>query len=90
VLQRSIEPSQYTAIRYSDRLSQAGISASIGSTGDSYDNAMAEALNGISDRALFVKQSLPVGETILWVLGVRWWLAIGRGRCSFECGGALK
>ncbi len=37
---------QYTAIRYSERLAQAGIDASIGSVGDSYDNAMAEALNG--------------------------------------------
>lgn len=38
--------SQYTSIRYSDRLADAGIAASIGSVGDSYDNAMAEALNG--------------------------------------------
>ena len=38
--------SQYTSIRYSDRLTEAGIAASIGSVGDSYDNAMAEALNG--------------------------------------------
>ena len=38
--------SQYTSIRYSDRLAEAGIAASIGSVGDSYDNAMAEALNG--------------------------------------------
>jgi putative transposase len=37
---------QYTSIRYSDRLAGAGISASIGTVGDSYDNAMAEALNG--------------------------------------------
>jgi transposase InsO family protein len=38
--------SQYTSFRYSDRLSQVGIAASIGSVGDSYDNAMAESLNG--------------------------------------------
>lgn len=37
---------QYTSVRYSDRLADAGIAASIGSVGDSYDNAMAEALNG--------------------------------------------
>jgi transposase InsO family protein len=35
---------QYTSIRYSDRLDEVGIAASIGSVGDSYDNAMAEAL----------------------------------------------
>jgi transposase InsO family protein len=38
--------SQYTAIRYTDRLAAFGVLPSIGSTGDSYDNAMAEALNG--------------------------------------------
>jgi putative transposase len=37
---------QYTSFRYTDRLTEAGISASIGSVGDSFDNAMAEALNG--------------------------------------------
>ena len=37
---------QYTSFRYSDRLVEAGIAASVGSVGDSYDNAMAEALNG--------------------------------------------
>lgn len=38
--------SQYTSIRYTDRLATAGLAASIGTVGDSYDNAMAEALNG--------------------------------------------
>jgi putative transposase len=39
--------SQYTAIRYSTRLSDAGALASIGSVGDSYDNAMAESVIGL-------------------------------------------
>ena len=46
VLRRPVESAQYTSIRYSDRLAETGIAASIGSVGDSYDNAMAEALNG--------------------------------------------
>lgn len=37
---------QYVSIRYTERLSEAGASASVGSVADSYDNAMAEALNG--------------------------------------------
>lgn len=37
---------QYLSIRYSDRLDQAGPAPSVGSVADSYDNAMAEALNG--------------------------------------------
>ncbi len=39
--------SQYTSIRYSDRLTDAGALASIGSVGDSYDNAQAESLIGL-------------------------------------------
>lgn len=36
---------QYSAVRYSERLADADIVASVGSVGDSYDNAMAEAFN---------------------------------------------
>ena len=39
--------SQYLSIRYSDRLTDAGIKPSVGSTGDSYDNALAETINGL-------------------------------------------
>jgi putative transposase len=39
--------SQYVSIRYSDRLSEAGINPSVGSTGSAYDNALAETINGL-------------------------------------------
>jgi transposase InsO family protein len=39
--------SQYVSIRYSERLREAGIAPSVGSQGDSYDNALAETLNGL-------------------------------------------
>jgi putative transposase len=38
---------QYTAMRYTDRLAEAGIAPSIGSVGDSFDNAMAESIIGL-------------------------------------------
>jgi putative transposase len=38
---------QYVSIRYSERLALAGIEPSVGSTGDSYDNALAETINGL-------------------------------------------
>jgi putative transposase len=38
---------QYLAVRYTQRLTEAGAVASVGSKGDSYDNAMAEAFNSI-------------------------------------------
>lgn len=39
--------SQYLSIRYTERLAEAGIEASIGSVGDSYDNALAEMIDGL-------------------------------------------
>ena len=39
--------SQYVSIRYSERLAEAGIQPSVGSRGDSYDNALAETINGL-------------------------------------------
>lgn len=39
--------SQYVSIRYSERLAEAGIAPSVGSRGDSYDNALAETINGL-------------------------------------------
>lgn len=38
---------QYLSIRYSERLAEAGVKPSVGSRGDSYDNALAETINGL-------------------------------------------
>ena len=47
VLRRPVESAQYVSIRYSERLAEAGIEPSVGSKGDSYDNALAETINGL-------------------------------------------
>tara|TARA_R110000751_G_C13626333_1_gene465280 strand:- start:85 stop:579 length:495 start_codon:yes stop_codon:yes gene_type:complete len=47
VLRRPLEPKQYVSIRYTERLADAGIEPSVGSVGDSYDNAMAETVIGL-------------------------------------------
>jgi len=39
--------SQYVSIRYTERLADAGLEPSVGSVGDSYDNALAETINGL-------------------------------------------
>jgi putative transposase len=39
--------SQYLSIKYTERLAEAGIKPSVGSIGDSYDNALAETINGL-------------------------------------------
>src|SRR4051794_36434785 len=46
-LRRPVEPGQYVCIRYTERLAEAGIEPSVGSVGDSYDNALAESINGL-------------------------------------------
>ena len=47
MLQRLVEFTQYLAVRYTQRLAEAGAVASVGTTGDSYDNALAEAFNSL-------------------------------------------
>lgn len=47
LIHHSDRGSQYLSIRYSERLEELGIQASVGSTGDSYDNAMAETIIGL-------------------------------------------
>jgi putative transposase len=47
LIHHSDRGSQYLSIRYTDRLAEMGIEASVGSVGDAYDNAMAETVNGL-------------------------------------------
>jgi transposase InsO family protein len=47
VLRRPVETTQYLSIRYTERLAEAGIETLVGSVGDSYDNALAETINGL-------------------------------------------
>lgn len=47
MLQRSIESGQYTSIAYTGRLDDIGAAPSIGTVGDSFDNAMAESVNAL-------------------------------------------
>src|SRR3546814_8746957 len=42
VLRRPVESAQYVSIKYTERLAEAGIEPSVGSVGDSYDNALAD------------------------------------------------
>lgn len=47
LIHHSDRGSQYVAIRYTERLLEAGVEASVGSVGDAYDNALAETINGL-------------------------------------------
>ena len=65
--------SQYLSIRYSERLSEAGIEPSVGSVGNSYDNALAESVIGLFKTEVIHRQgpwrSLEAVEyaTLEWV-----------------------
>jgi len=55
---------QYVSIRYSDRLIDAGIEPSVGRVGDSYDNALAETINGLYKAEVVYRQSWQSIDTL--------------------------
>jgi putative transposase len=54
---RSDRGSQYVSIRYTGRLAEAGIEPSVGSKGDSHDNALAETINGLYKAELIYRRA---------------------------------
>ncbi len=57
---------QYLSIRYTERLAAAGIESSVGSVGDSYDNALAETINGLYKAEVIHRQSWKSREAVEW------------------------
>jgi transposase InsO family protein len=73
LIHHSDRGAQYVSIRYTERLAEAGIEPSVGSRGDSYDNALAETINGLYKTELVhrrgpwkTKESLELA-TLQWV-----------------------
>ncbi|MDP2226078.1 MAG: radical SAM protein [Moraxellaceae bacterium] len=56
--------SQYVSISYTERLAEAGIEPSVGSKGDSYDNALAETINGLYKTELIHRQPCKSREAV--------------------------
>jgi len=54
---------QYVSIRYTERLGEAGVVNSIGSRGDSYDNALAESFNGLYTTELIRNKGAPTSSS---------------------------
>ena len=73
LIHHSDRGSQYLSIRYTERLAEAGIDTSVGSVGDSYDNALAESIIGLfkTEVIKFLGPWKTVGqvewETLKWV-----------------------
>lgn len=66
LIHHSDRGSQYVSIRYSERLAEAGIEASVGSVGDSYDNALAETINGLYKAEVIHRKSWRTREAVEW------------------------
>ena len=64
LIHHSDRGSQYVSIRYSERLADAGIESSVGSKGDSYDNALAETINGLYKAEVIHRRSWPSRESV--------------------------
>ena len=56
--------SQYVSIRYTERLAEAGIEPSVGSKGATYDNALAETINGLYKAEVIHRRSWPNRESV--------------------------
>ncbi|WP_072340800.1 IS3 family transposase [Actinomyces urinae] len=67
--------SQYTSITYSEKLTDYGIKPSTGSVGDSYDNALAETVNGLYKAELIYSQTWRSCTEVEWATlnWVHWW-----------------
>lgn len=66
LIHHSDRGSQYVSIRYTERLAEAGIDASVGSVGDSYDNALAETINGLYKAEVIHRRSWPNRQAVEW------------------------
>ncbi|WP_156429540.1 IS3 family transposase, partial [Burkholderia sp. TSV86] len=64
LIHHSDRGSQYVSIRYSKRLAEAGIEPSVGSRGDSYDNALAETINGLYKAELIHRRTWKTRESV--------------------------
>ncbi|MCT1777149.1 IS3 family transposase [Brachybacterium sp. p3-SID957] len=76
LIHHSDRGSQYVSLAYSDALLTAGVKASVGTVGDSYDNALAETVNGLYKAELIYSKRIweSVSEVELATMGwVHWW-----------------
>ncbi len=75
MIHHSNRGSQYVSLAYSDPLIAAGVKASVGAIGDSYDNALAETVNGLYEAELIHSKRIweSISEVELATMGwVHW------------------
>lgn len=72
LIHHSDRGSQYVSIRYTERLAEAGIEPSVGSRGDSYDNALAESINGLYKAELIHRRAPWKTKTAVELATLEW------------------
>jgi transposase InsO family protein len=77
---------QYTAIRYGQRLAEAGIERSVGRTGDSYDNALAESVNALYKKELVTREGPWNTVSEVTLATAEWLYWYNNGRLHSWCG----
>ena len=63
---------QYVSTRYSERLAEAGIAPSVGGKGDSYDNSLAETINGLYKAELIHRRACWKTKESLELATLKW------------------
>lgn len=72
VLRRPVESAQYLAMNYTQRLAEANLVPSVGSVGDSYDNVLAETINGLYKAAVIWRQRSWPSPSAVEMATLRW------------------
>ena len=85
-MQRPLEPKQYLSIRYTERLAANGVVSSVGSRGDSYDNATAESIIGLYKTELVRDRGPWKGLDDLELATLEWIDWFNHRRLSHELG----
>jgi putative transposase len=86
LVHHSVRGVQYTAIRYTERLGKAGAVCSVGSKGDSYDNAAAESLNSLYKRELIDFEKVWEGVDDVMLATMDWVSWYNEERLHSHCG----
>ena len=81
LIHHSDRGSQYVSLRYSDRLVEAGLMPSVGSTGDSYDNALAETINGLYKTEDIYKRGPWKTRESLGLATLQWYIGLTTKDC---------
>jgi putative transposase len=83
---RGVQPGQYTSIRYAERLGDIGAVRSVGSKGDSYDNAAAESVNSLYKKELIDRDGPWEGVRDVTFATMEWVAWYNSERLHSACG----